>query len=93
LRKTGLELDEVNYAKAKLDEETVKAIVAKAGSVAAVLNTRNAIVKEKGWVDTPPSADVFAKAVVKEPNLLKRPILVIGNRIIIGFDKPAYAKL
>jgi arsenate reductase-like glutaredoxin family protein len=93
LRNSTLTFDEVNYAKTKLDEATVKAIVAKAGSVGAVLNTRHAIAKEKGWVDNPPSAEVFAKAVTSEPNLLRRPILVIGNKIIIGFDKPAYAKL
>jgi arsenate reductase-like glutaredoxin family protein len=93
LRSSTFSFDEVNYAKTKLDEATVKAIVATAGSVAAVLNTRHAIAKEKGWVDKPPSVDAFAKAVVAEPNLLRRPILVIGNKIIIGFDKPAYAKL
>jgi arsenate reductase-like glutaredoxin family protein len=36
---------------------------------------------------------VFAKAVADDVNLLRRPILVIGNRVIVGFDKPAYAKL
>lgn len=93
MRSSTFEVDEINYAKTKLDEATVKAIVAKAGSVAAVLNTRHAIAKENGWATAPPSAAAFAKAVVAEPNLLRRPILVIGERIIIGFDKPAYAKL
>jgi arsenate reductase-like glutaredoxin family protein len=36
---------------------------------------------------------VFAKAVVNEPNLLRRPILVDGKRAIIGFDREAYATL
>jgi arsenate reductase-like glutaredoxin family protein len=93
LRKTGLELDEVNYAKAGLDEATVRSIVDKAGSVAAVLNTRHAIAKEKGWIENPPDAATFAKAVAKEPNLLRRPILVVGKKLIVGFDKAAYAKL
>jgi arsenate reductase-like glutaredoxin family protein len=93
LRKTGIELDEVNYAKTGLDEKTVRAIVAAAGSVGAVLNTRHAIAKEKGWVDTPPDVDTFAKAVAKEPNLLRRPILMIGKKVIVGFDRAAYAKL
>jgi arsenate reductase-like glutaredoxin family protein len=93
LRSSTFEFDEVNYAKIKLDEATVTAIVAKAGSVAAVLNTRHAIAKEKGWATAPPSAAAFAKAVVAEPNLMRRPILIAGNKIIIGYDKPAYAKL
>jgi arsenate reductase-like glutaredoxin family protein len=43
LRNSGLELQEVDYAKLGLTAATVEDIVAKAGSVAAVLNTRHAI--------------------------------------------------
>jgi arsenate reductase-like glutaredoxin family protein len=93
LRKAGHELTEINFAKASLDEATVKDLVARAGSVAAVLNTRHAIAKDKGWAARPPDAATFAKAVAKEPNLLRRPILVAGKQLIVGFDKAAYAKL
>jgi arsenate reductase-like glutaredoxin family protein len=93
LRNAGHELTEVNYAKTALDEATVTELVAKAGSVAAVLNTRHALAKERGWVATPPDPTTFAKAVVKEPNLLRRPILVAGKKLIVGFDKAAYGKL
>ena len=93
MRSGKLQYDEVNYAKSGLSEATVKAIVDKAGSVAAVLNTRHATAKEKGWADQPPSAAVFAKAVVADVNLLRRPILILDDKIVVGFDKPAYAKL
>ena len=76
-----------------LDEDTVKELVAKAGSVASVLNTRHATAKEKGWIESPPDASTFAKAVVKDVNLLRRPILIAGKKFIVGFDKAAYAKL
>ena len=66
---------------------------AKAGSVAAVMNTRHAIVKANGWNEAPPDVATFAKAVTKEPNLLRRPILLVGNRVIVGFDTAAYDKL
>jgi len=93
LRNAGVEFDDVNYAKAPLDEKTVKSIVDAAGSVAAVLNTRHAIAKEKGWAANPPDAGTFAKAVVKDVNLMKRPIYLAGKKIIVGFDKAAYGKL
>jgi len=93
LRNDGHELTEVNYAKDKLDEATVRDLVTRAGSVAAVLNARNAVVKEKGWNESPPDVATFAKAVASDPNLIKRPILVAGNTFIVGFDKAAYAKL
>ena len=93
MRELQVELDEINYAKTGLDEATVKELVAKAGSVKAVLNTRHAVAKEKGWVDSPPDAATFARAVTKDVNLLRRPIVVAGKKVIVGFDKEAYAKL
>jgi arsenate reductase-like glutaredoxin family protein len=93
LRKHEVEMDEVDYARKALDEATVRELVAKAGGVAAVLNTRHAVAKEKGWVASPPDVAAFAKAVVEEPNLLRRPLLVVGGKVIVGFDEAAYAKL
>jgi len=86
-------MTEIDYAKQPLDDATVRAIVAAAGSVAAVLNTRHATVKAKGWADKPPDVAAFVKAVLAEPNVLKRPILLVGKRAIVGFDEAAYAKL
>jgi arsenate reductase-like glutaredoxin family protein len=93
LRDKQLEVDEINYAKVALTEAVVATIVAAAGSVAAVLNTRHQLAKANHWVAKPPSATAFAKAAVAEPNLLRRPILIDGKRVIIGFDRDAYAKL
>lgn len=93
LRSREIEVEEVNYARQALAEPTVRAIVAAAGSVTAVLNTRHAIAKEKGWASAPPPAAEFARAVAAEPNLLRRPILVAGKRVIVGFDRDAYGKL
>jgi arsenate reductase-like glutaredoxin family protein len=93
LRKNEVEMDEVDYAKKALDEATVRAIVDAAGGVAAVLNTRHAMAKEKGWVAQAPDVAIFARAVAKEPNLLRRPILIVGRRAVVGFDEAAYGKL
>lgn len=93
MRKAGVELDEVNYAKAPLPEAAIASIVKKAGGVAAVLNTRHATAKDKGWADKPPSTTEFAKAAAAEPNLLRRPIVVAGDKVIVGFNKTEYAKL
>ena len=93
MRKAGVELDEVNYAKETLSEAAIAAIVKKAGGVAAVLNARHATAKLHGWGEKPPSAAEFAKAAAKEPNLLKRPIVVAGDKVIVGFNKTEYGKL
>jgi len=31
--------------------------------------------------------------MVEQPNLIKRPILVVGSRVIFGFDQAQYAAL
>lgn len=66
-------------------------LVKAAGGVANVVNTRHAIAKEKGWKESPPSLDEFAAMVAKEPNLIRRPILVQGKKAIVGFDEDAYS--
>ena len=93
MRSAGHDIEEVNYARTGLTEQQVLDIVARAGSVAAVLNTRYATAKQNGWATAPPTAAVFARAVAADANLLRRPILVAGDRVIVGFDRAAYAKL
>ena len=93
MRKLQLDLTEVDYARKPRAAATVEDIVARAGGVAAVLNTRHAVAKEKGWADKPPDAATFARAVAAEPNLLRRPILIAGKKVIVGLDRAAYDKL
>ena len=69
------------------------AIVRAAGGVAPVLNAKHEIAKAKGWKEAPPDAATFARAVAKEPNLIRRPIVVAGKRAIVGFDEEAYGTL
>jgi arsenate reductase-like glutaredoxin family protein len=87
LREQGIEVDEVNYARTGLDESTVKAIVAAAGGVARVLNTRHEIARSRGWAEKPPSVAEFAAAAASDVNLLRRPILIAGTKVLVGHDK------
>ena len=87
MRERQIEVEEVNFAKSPLDEGAVRAIVRAAGGVAHVLNTRHATAKAEGWAEKPPTAAAFAKAAAAEPNLLRRPILLAGDRILVGYDK------
>ncbi len=82
-----------NYAKEPLTRKEVETILAAAGSVEAVLNTRHKVAKENGWRDKAPSKTAFLKAVLAEPNLLRRPILVKGKKAIVGKDLDGIRKL
>ncbi len=78
-------IEQRNYAKEPLTETEVLALVKAAGSVAAVLNARHAIAKEKGWKEHPPGVAEYAKAVASENNLIRRPITVRNGKAVVGF--------
>ena len=82
-----------NYTKVPLTAAEVRAIVAAAGGVAPVLNTRHAVSKERGWKEAPPDVDTYVAAVLEDSNLLRRPILVVGGRAVVGTDPDGWARL
>ena len=57
------------------------------------LNTRNELYRNRDMKEHPPSRAEAIKLMAKEPNLIRRPLLVRGSRIIFGFDEAAYRKL
>ena len=61
--------------------------------VADVLNTRHEVAKENGWKEKPPAKSAFIKAVLEDNNLIRRPIFVDGDRVVIGWDEKAIRKL
>jgi arsenate reductase-like glutaredoxin family protein len=54
------------------------------------LNPRNELYRERDMAKKPPSRAEAIKLMSKTPNLIRRPLLVAGARIIIGFDEAAY---
>jgi Spx/MgsR family transcriptional regulator len=57
------------------------------------LNTRNELYRTRNMSEHPPLRRDALKLMAKEPNLIRRPLLVSGSQIIIGFDETAYRKL
>jgi arsenate reductase-like glutaredoxin family protein len=50
------------------------------------LNTRNELYRERGMKENPPPRAEALKLMSEKPNLIKRPILVDGENIILGSD-------
>jgi arsenate reductase-like glutaredoxin family protein len=57
------------------------------------LNTRNEIYRARKMKERPPSRAEAIKMMVAEPNLIRRPLVIKGNRIILGYDEAALRKL
>lgn len=57
------------------------------------LNTRNELYRKRNMKEHPPSRVEAIKLMAREPNLIRRPLLIRGSQIIFGFDETAYRKL
>ena len=50
------------------------------------LNSRNELYRERKMKESPPSRAEALELMSQHPNLIKRPILVDGARIVLGSD-------
>ncbi len=57
------------------------------------LNSRNELYRERGMKENPPPRDEALRLMSENPNLIKRPILVKGSEIILGYDEEALARV
>ena len=54
------------------------------------LSPRNELYRERDMANKPPTRDEAIRLMSETPNLIRRPLLVHGSKIIIGFDEAAY---
>ena len=54
------------------------------------MSTRSAVFKQR---PLPKSKKEAIDLMVQNPNLIRRPILIQGPKVVFGFDKDAYGKL
>jgi Spx/MgsR family transcriptional regulator len=57
------------------------------------LNPRNEMYRRKHMKDDPPSRSEAIRLMAKEPNLIRRPVIVGGGRVVVGFDEDGIARL
>jgi len=57
------------------------------------LNTRNELYRQKNMKENPPSRADAIRMMVGEPNLIRRPVIVAGGRIVLGFDQEKIDRL
>ena len=54
------------------------------------LNFRNELYREMKMKANPPSRAEAIRLMSKHPNLIRRPLLVRGSKILLGFDEEEY---
>lgn len=87
LREKGAEFEEIDLNRGLSVAELEKLIGKR--DYKEFLNTRNELYRERGMKENPPSRQEALKLMSENPNLIRRPILVKGGQIILGFDEDA----
>ncbi|MGH9757177.1 MAG: arsenate reductase family protein [Candidatus Acidiferrales bacterium] len=57
------------------------------------LNTRNELYRRRKMKDHPPSRAEAIRQMAAEPNLIRRPVIVCGGRVVLGFDEEGISGL
>ena len=60
-----------------------------AGRFLDFVSTRSPVFKQR---PLPRSKKEAIDLMMEQPNLIRRPILIRGSRVVFGFDKDAYSK-
>jgi arsenate reductase-like glutaredoxin family protein len=57
------------------------------------LNSRNELYRQKKMGEEPPTRAEALRLMAAEPNLIRRPVVIRGGRIVLGFDPEELEKL
>jgi arsenate reductase-like glutaredoxin family protein len=82
----GDDLDERDYAKRPLDSDELKALF-RGRDAREFLNVKSPAYKQMGLAGKSLTSDQAIALMEREPNLIKRPIVVAGKNMIAGFDR------
>jgi arsenate reductase (glutaredoxin) len=82
----GVELDERDYAKAPFSADELRAIF-KDCDPRDYLNPRSPAYKAMGLAGKSLTRDDAIALLLRDSNLLKRPIVIAGKEIVTGFDR------
>lgn len=87
----GAEIESRDLDKTPLSVEEIEALIGDR-DYKLFLNTRNELYREKKMAEKAPSRREAIALMSKNPNLIKRPILLRGGQLLLGFDEAAYRK-
>ena len=92
MEKRGFQLYFRDLAKERLTSAELEKLIGNR-DYTDFLNSRNELFRRKKMKDNPPSRREAIRMMAQEPNLIRRPVIVAGGHVVIGFDKDGIAKL
>jgi arsenate reductase len=92
LQSKKIDFDEREYGKYPFSENELREIIGD-GPIEKFLNSRTPLYREKNMKQKLPSKDEAIKLMLKDPNLLKRPVIIKGNKKLTGFNQAEVKEL
>jgi arsenate reductase (glutaredoxin) len=92
LEKLGAELELRNLDTERLSEAELNKLIGTQDH-RKFLNTRNELYRTRKMKDKPPSRVEAIKLMAKNPNLIRRPVVIRGDEIVLGLDEEAFRKM
>jgi arsenate reductase/regulatory protein spx len=88
----GAELESRDLDKNRLSEAELDELIGKR-DYKQFLNQRNELYRTKNMKENPPSRLQAIKLMAKTPNLIRRPLVIRGDQIVLGYDEEAFKEL
>src|SRR5260370_28294849 len=92
LEKRKVELDVRDLGKNQMSVEELDELIGRRDH-RMFLNTRNELYRARKMGQNPPSRDEALKLMAGEPNLIRRPVVVRGAHIGLGYDGEALKRI
>jgi Spx/MgsR family transcriptional regulator len=86
LQENKIDFEDREYGKNPFSEKELREIIGD-GPIENFLNTRTPLYREKNMKQKPPSKDDAIKLMLKDANLLKRPVFIKGKKKLTGFNE------
>ena len=87
-----VDFEEREYGKNPFTEKELREMIGDS-PIENFLNTRTPLYRERNMKQKPPSKDEAIKLMLKDPNLLKRPVIIKGKKKLTGFDEAEVEQL
>ena len=91
LAQNGVSVTERDYFKEPFAETELRALAAEAGDAGAIFASRSPSLKKRGLTAADLSDDRKIALMLEEPRLVRRPILRLNGRLVIGASLKAVA--
>src|ERR1700682_5147692 len=92
MEKRGFQLYFRDLAKERLSAAELEKLIGRR-DYTEFLNTQHELYRDKNMKENPPSRTEAIRLMAREPNLIRRPVVLAGGRVVIGFDEKGMARL